>query len=132
MWSEFYERQAHRLRRNRRYRIEIMKCPNCKKTMHSSLVECPHCRFDRVLESAPTTAEFAVQRMVGRRFTRVSDNAQARIVAEAEGYVMGRYKGAAMWVKGRAEFLKTHVEMTPETPNDEALRPADKGGSDGR
>jgi hypothetical protein len=31
-----------------------MKCPNCTKDMDPELVECPHCRYDRVLETAPT------------------------------------------------------------------------------
>ena len=36
-----------------------MNCPNCDKDMEPTLVECPHCRYDRVLESAPPAEEFA-------------------------------------------------------------------------
>lgn len=39
-------------------------------------------------------------------------------MAEAEGYVMARYKGAMPWVKSRADFLAAHVERTKATPND--------------
>lgn len=86
-----------------------------------------HCRClgGRIKLATPKTARadsVALHRLVGRRFVRLADGAEARVMAEAEGNVMYRYKGAAAHATTRADFLAKHVERTKATPNDEALR----------
>lgn len=48
--------------------------------------------------------------LVGRRFTRIVDGAVVRVMAEAEGNVMYRLKGAAAHATTRTDFLSKHVE----------------------
>lgn len=54
--------------------------------------------------------------LVGRRFTRIVDGAVARVMAEAEGNVMYRLKGAAAHATTRTDFLAKHVEQTVGAP----------------